>query len=159
MAVTGVGCGGGVSKWERVPAGMGTVSPIDQRCEKCVEKSLSFFISPCPVTLEKSGGRVCLLLSRICSCDWGRERWAWCQLQQGWALGDPSAHKGAAHRALPAVSSGASECAHGVTFPAFLSVPPSSKVKTLSPVASGNDEHLYMDLVDGILLNQVMSEM
>ncbi|XP_014387799.1 PREDICTED: protein Daple-like [Myotis brandtii] len=32
------------------------------------------------------------------------------------------------------------------------------QVKTLSPVASGNDEHLYMHLVDGILLNQVMLE-
>ncbi|KAK1327331.1 hypothetical protein QTO34_019206 [Cnephaeus nilssonii] len=32
-------------------------------------------------------------------------------------------------------------------------------VKTLSPVASGKEDNLYMHLVDGILLNQVMLEM
>ncbi|KAK1327721.1 hypothetical protein QTO34_012866 [Cnephaeus nilssonii] len=31
-------------------------------------------------------------------------------------------------------------------------------VKTLSPVASGKEDNLYMHLVDGILLNQVMLE-
>ncbi|XP_059516764.1 protein Daple-like [Myotis daubentonii] len=40
----------------------------------------------------------------------------------------------------------------------FLQSPLVAGVKTLSPVASGNGEHLYMHLVDGILLNQVMSE-
>ncbi|XP_059516762.1 protein Daple-like [Myotis daubentonii] len=40
----------------------------------------------------------------------------------------------------------------------FLQSPLVAGVKTLSPVASGNDEHLYMHLVDGILLHQVMSE-
>lgn len=36
---------------------------------------------------------------------------------------------------------------------------PSSQVKTLSPVTSGKDEDMYVHLVDGIMLNQVMMEM
>lgn len=52
-------------------------------------------------------------------------------------------------------------CACGVMFPAFLSPSPSSQVKTLGPFGSSSHDNLtlYMDLVDGIFLNQVMLQM
>lgn len=48
-----------------------------------------------------------------------------------------------------------------VTVPTFLSASPSPQVKTLGPFGSGNQDNLtlYMDLVDGIFLNQIMLQM
>lgn len=132
---------------------------MDLRREKFIEKSLLFFFRL--GKLEESGEEVFLLLSRVCCLARGGERgpgegWAWCLQKGGWAWGTPCAHMGPA-RPLPWR---ALDCARGGDFSCFsLRVP--SQVKTFGPFGSGSQDNLtmYMDLADGIFLNQIMLQM
>lgn len=75
---------------------------------------------------------------------------------EGWVvLGDPLLPTGAllAWRAL--------DCARGADFSCLSLRVPYPQVKTFGPFGSGNQDTLtmYMDLADGIFLNQIMLQM
>ncbi|KAK2509112.1 hypothetical protein MC885_016795, partial [Smutsia gigantea] len=73
----------------------------------------------------------------------------------GWARASPSAPRAPA-RLCPENFSLFVRA--GVTFPTFLSWPGSPQVKTFSSFGNGSQDNLtmYMDLADGIFLNQIM---
>lgn len=149
---------GGVSEWEHVyRPGWVERFLVGLRREKCVKKSLLFLILPHRLwdAAGKRRGSFPPAVPRLLpGAGQGDRPWWKGGLGAYRSVGDPSSPPGPPSPPLPRRAPNARVWGD---FSCLFS----SQVKTLGPFGSSSQDNLtmYMDLVDGIFLNQIMLQM